>query len=610
MSTRVLVYIILFLLYLPTFALVLWRLFPRLSPSGKLLAAVSLFTQTLILILAPEEARPFNARRVWSLDLEHTIPAAAASTQMALVGVAAFVTAWSLARRPLWRQLYLHFLVAVFLFIACDEYFGIHDRHPQWVTAFVTLDWEILYAMLGAVVVVATLLAAAHTPRRARVWHFCLLAGLALSATGALGVEQLRHFETCSALGFRHSGECLFFILEESLESLGIWLTLVAVLGMLSDAAPRRPLLVKWILYLAPFAWLSIIPAPTELRPLALPGTCLALIAALDILSDVAPRACRILRRLTILFLLFALLLRHLPAQFSFIEYRRLAVSATVTYEANSVLRVQRIDRSRSAITVRFFAEPAELRHYQGMGYSLHLVDQLDGVSYTSSDVSASWQSPLPYRTLTHGRHIFQQRMEVTIPPDAPRNRALWLVLTTWREEGDEFVRQTITASDFPLLDDTQVVLRELVLPAPASTTLGVYLADFENGLVLESVDMPATAQAGTELAIEIGWRSEQDTSEDYSQFLHFVNRENGEWWGFDQPPLGRRLATRLWYSGLADTETWQVPLPHDRVPGTYSVFTGLYGLDDFERLPATSPDGIAYTEARVPLGSLTIHEP
>ena len=66
-------------------------------------------------------------------------------------------------------------------------------------------------------------------------------------------------------------------------------------------------------------------------------------------------------------------------------------------------------------------------------------------------------------------------------------------------------------------------------------------------------------------------------------------------------------MPTRLWYSGLYDSETWQVPLPDDLAPGHYTVFTGLYRMRDLERVPATDKDGMLWTDARIPLGILTI---
>ena len=62
-----------------------------------------------------------------------------------------------------------------------------------------------------------------------------------------------------------------------------------------------------------------------------------------------------------------------------------------------------------------------------------------------------------------------------------------------------------------------------------------------------------------------------------------------------------------LQYSGLADTEVWQVPLPDDLAPGKYTVFTGLYRRSDLKRVPAYDAEGTPWLDARVPLGIISI---
>ena len=118
---------------------------------------------------------------------------------------------------------------------------------------------------------------------------------------------------------------------------------------------------------------------------------------------------------------------------------------------------------------------------------------------------------------------------------------------------------------------------------------------------------MPARAQAGDVLIIPFTWRAADADREEYVQFLHFFNEETGEWWVWDSQPLGARLPTRLWYSGLVETETWRVPLRKSLAPGPYAVFTGLYRVADMERLPAKHADGTPFVDARIPLGTLMV---
>ena len=367
-------------------------------------------------------------------------------------------------------------------------------------------EWEIRYIALGAAVVAATLVLAWRSTRRAWKWHGCLLAGLAMSVAGAMLVNALPI--PCDSLGFLRFQGCLeFYFLEECLEFLGIWLTLVAMLGHCSYALPST--------------------------------------------TGNAPRLLIALPALAIL----ALFINSIMPQ---LELRLGAQPAAVDFQSGLHLRGYHIDHSAEASTARLYlaARQADLI---GLGMSIHLVDQVTGESVASIDAWADRQ---------HGFWLFgpdyaptvRQRMEVTIPPGSPPNRARWVVLTLWRKKGGEFTRLKVSGSDLQLLDDRQVVLGEQVLPVDSTTKPTAALAEFDNGFELEAVELPARAAAGATLSVSFAWRADEAGREDYVQFLHFQHGDSGRWWVYDQLPLGARLPTRLWYQGLADSETWHVP--------------------------------------------------
>ena len=242
------------------------------------------------------------------------------------------------------------------------------------------------------------------------------------------------------------------------------------------------------------------------------------------------------------------------------------------------------------------------------LGFSIHLVDQETSQSVASLDKRASCGHNISFSG-PDDRPIYQNTMNLGFPSQAPTNRGLWIVLSAWRALGDGFAPYPIVSSDHQLLSDTQLVLGELVIPGDSDADSTQRLALFDRGLALDVVELPAKAHAGDTLSIPFSWRAETDGHEDYTQFLHFVHEESGEQWGYDQQPLGTRLPTRLWYSGLADTEIWQVPIPADLAPGEYQVFTGLYNSSNLERLPARDAGGKPFADARVPLGSFTIEQ-
>ena len=241
---------------------------------------------------------------------------------------------------------------------------------------------------------------------------------------------------------------------------------------------------------------------------------------------------------------------------------------------------------------------------FRNDGVSLHLVDQ-----ETRSSIAAADRN---FPTLHWHRIIGRtnrQSLTLDIPSDFPINRAFWLVLTLWHWDDEAYSSLTISTSDHQQLSGTQVVLREFVIPAPPSSAPSVSLAEFENGFALIAAELPESARAGEALAIPFTWRVTNESTEDWTQFLHFVHEETDTLWNHDQQPLGARLPTRLWYEGLRDTETWQFMLPAELPPGRYAVYTGLYRLSDLARLPVSDADGMPLPDARVPLNYITISE-
>ena len=241
----------------------------------------------------------------------------------------------------------------------------------------------------------------------------------------------------------------------------------------------------------------------------------------------------------------------------------------------------------------------------QKFGFSIEVLDQTTAGLIMKQD---EW-SQISARNWLPGR-IYRQRVDFQLRyADIPTDRALWLVLTLWRQDGNEYPPLTITASDQHLLSDTQVVLAEYVFPAAEQSALPDDALDyrFGNNFALRGAEIPAKARAGETLAIPFTWQADSEGREDWVQFLHFVHEETGALWNHDQQPLGARLPTRLWYEGLRDTETWQFTLPADLAPGRYAIYTGLYRLSDLGRMPVSDADGKLLPDASVPLGSITI---
>ena len=549
LSIEALIRILISLLYIPICLFVYWRLFPRLSSTSKLLLSFLLAAQIFVIALSLGiQPTSHFERWFWDLNQEGNIAATLASAQLALVSAVAFVAAWLIRAWQTWRRLYMAGLGLVFLFFAWDEFFLVHEQIN---------NWEIFYTALGAVVVAATLLVITRSPAQSRKWHICLLTGLAISATGAILLESLRIPAICDELGFLpEAGRCQLFIVEESLEFLGIWLTLIAVLGLFSGAGSRPRPLASAFLFVLPLLWIVVL-SPSILV--------------------------------------------------AFLDFRFLHQPASVKYEPGAELQAYRIDHDERTFALDLFASTVDWHDYNDLGYSLHLVDQASGESLAGTDASASRQQRWRIAGRSYYFWMYKQRLSVQLSSPLPTNRALQMVLTLWREEGDVFPRQRIISSSLPLLNDTQVILGEFVFPAEAPVSSSVPVAKFENGFTLDAIDFPERARVGETVPMSFTWRADKDGLEDIVQFLHFDHEESDAWWGHDQQPLGPRLPTRLWYSGLADSEIWEVALPADPAPGRYLVYTGLYRASDLARLPASDAEGAPFVDARVPLGVLIV---
>ncbi len=526
------------------------HLIPRLSPGGKLLATLMLaaFSLVFVIVLVVIPALGSNQLLMWHLDREGNFPTALAASQLALVGIVAVPTAWFSWKRSFWRLLYWMGIALLFLLLAREELLE-QRRHLLGQDG-----WVYLYSMVGFVVLVATAAIATRSPRCSWIWHVCLVVGLFLGGAAAGAIEQLRFPEICSSLGFREDDGCILYMVEESLEFLGIWLVLVAVLGQLSLVAPSPPL---------------------GLHP-----TILALLG--------------------IVFGALILTSPHLDDMLLEIEYELRTRRETVTFESEVSLRAYYIEFGERSLTAVLFVNWFAL---SDLGYSIHLVDQATGESVAGADESASRRQSFKIGKRT----VFRQRIKVEIPPGTATNRAYWVVLTTWREVNGEFKAQNVIASDLQLLDEKQVILGEIALPAEAADPAAESLAEFDIGFELGKIEMPESARPGDRLKIPMAWSATEDGADDYVQFLHFGHDENGEWWVYDQQPLGARLPTRLWRSGLSDNEIWRISLPVDLAPGQYQVFTGLYRKSDLERVAVRDSAGALYADARVPVGRLTI---
>ena len=402
-SADALTRLLLIFLYAPVIFVCYKRLFPRLSPTCARIAGLFLAAQALVIILALE-LRPSISPEwwLWDLNREYNIASTLASTQLALVGGVALVAAGLARDQPAWRRLYLIAIAAVFLILAWDEYYALHEQLRHW---------KRYYAALGTAIALSTVVVGFHSPRRAWIWHICLLTGLAISGTGAIVFEELP--TTCGNVGWLFLDGCLeISVWEEGVEYLGVWLAMTAMLGALSDEVPNPRLRIRVLLYALPALWI-------------VPLYFLSLIPQLELQNRARP--------------------------------------VSVEFESGLRLRGYHIDSIAGATEIRLYVS-AKRGEYEGIGYSLLLVDQTSRDTVASVDKRAD---PLPgFWMLPPGASpIYRHSMDLVYPPESPSNRALWITLSIWREKSGEHSHLRILTSDLQQLNEEQVILSELALP-------------------------------------------------------------------------------------------------------------------------------------------------
>ena len=180
--------ILISVLYVPVCLFSFWRLIPRLSPTSKRLAIFMLTAQVLVIMLSFVFLRATDhAHWLWDLDGEWNVPATLASMQLVLVSGVALFTAWHARERPAWQRIYQVAISLLFLYLARDEYFEVHENIK---------NWNRYYVAIGALVAAATLAAAARSPRHSKDM-VCLSAGRSWC-----GCDRLRSSGSVAALHY------------------------------------------------------------------------------------------------------------------------------------------------------------------------------------------------------------------------------------------------------------------------------------------------------------------------------------------------------------------------------------------------------------------------
>jgi hypothetical protein len=128
---------------------------------------------------------------------------------------------------------------------------------------------------------------------------------------------------------------------------------------------------------------------------------------------------------------------------------------------------------------------------------------------------------------------------------------------------------------------------------------------------LLKGYDLSSTeAKPGEQLHVTLYWQATAQGDQDYTVFVHLLDREGHMWDQADAQPLGGHYPTSYWEQGELIQDEYTLTLPPQAPPGIYEVEAGMYLLATGQRLPVQDIEGSRIPEDRIILGPVKLVTP
>jgi hypothetical protein len=118
---------------------------------------------------------------------------------------------------------------------------------------------------------------------------------------------------------------------------------------------------------------------------------------------------------------------------------------------------------------------------------------------------------------------------------------------------------------------------------------LSVNLAD---RIRLLGYNMTWAFRPGNEVHLTLFWQALKAMDENYTVFIHIVDPQGHIWGQKDNPPVDGFYPTTTWEAGEIVRDQYEVPISPEALPGRYYVVTGMYLVEDGQRLSVTDEGG------------------
>jgi len=478
------------------------------------------------------------------------------STQFVLAALtAAALGVWGAPSR-FWHRLYWGLLAAASLYLACDEFFQLHEASQR---ALGLNQAKLLYA-LGGLILAGTTAAMAWFNRKDLKDFIVIFVSLGIIGGAGLGFESIIWPVMCQFLQpcFRN------IVFGQTLEMFGTTLLLAGVLlqaeAHLSPQSLTNTQKLLWaggalgLFYMVAYTWL-------------LPTAELKLLA----------------QRVNVSYAGGALTL---------LGYEPLPL----TFNNEKFLKV----------TLYWQVRDPFIKDYN---ISAHLVSRPDLNSVAQADwnsnpelgvyPSIAWLPGLPVRT-----ELYIKMPSTPLP--APSSYEV--IVRAWTADG---VTLPITQSEQPLLSADTVILQDVSNVQMAQVSAPPQSASYQlgDGLLLLGYTVPAQAMPGTDLHLQFWWRKERPHLTDPVQFVHLIggNTNPATVYAHDQQPFNGSFPISDWPLNLNVSDEWILPLPADLPSGQYAVSTGLYEWPSLARLPVLDSSLESIDDNVIQLGTLQV---
>jgi hypothetical protein len=224
------------------------------------------------------------------------------------------------------------------------------------------------------------------------------------------------------------------------------------------------------------------------------------------------------------------------------------------------------------------------------LGYDGERLTQLDTIPYRGRFATLLWQPG----------HTFRDEYDLFITGKArPSLGQIQIGFFAWDDPGERL--SAFTASGQPIGDHIELAPFKIApkkieppeIPLPLDIGFGEAIR--LGGYALS----PSAARAGELLTLTLYWEAKAPVNEDYSIFIHVLDRNGEIVTQQDMPPQGGNYPTSIWGAGEFITDEHTLMLPPDLPAGDYTLALGLYQPQSGQRLPVnaagqTVPDGRA----------------